>query len=204
MTMTHRTPFALAAGAIAVALSILPATTYPPEPEPLVVELAGDSLTDRYASLTDFDPIGWWYPGATSAGVLNYIQPGGDVLVLMVGTNDIREGISRTTTVANVHAIVDKVGAAHVVLLAVAPCDVTDDNGIDRQREASVLNRSLATHAQDAGWLFVDPWARIRTLDGGYASGMTTDGVHPTTAGAQIVADVVEGAVLIATEGAGS
>lgn len=121
--------------------------------------------------------------GATSAGVLAQTKPvDADVVVIMLGINDIRLGKSRASIKANIKEIVSIVGARHVLLCAIAPNDITDygSDHIDRQNLGFALNRDLAQLAADNGWLFADPWSAVRLKSNGWVSGADEDGVHPT------------------------
>lgn len=160
--------------------------------DPLTYTYAGDSITNpgNSWSYTRFlqdgsisTPGGVGISGATSAEVLAAAGPQpADVLVVMVGTNDIRFGTNPKTVRDNVKAIISKVGAEHVVIAAVAPSNLTDygSDHINRAVDNVVLNRTLSASASNNGWLFVDPWDNVRKMDGTWAAGRSqSDGVHP-------------------------
>lgn len=179
------------------------------------VTYAGDSITNpensfswtRFLTGTALRLVnGVGISGATSAAVRNAVAPvDADVLVVMVGTNDIRLGVGRSTIRDNIAAIVEVVGADHVVIGQVAPSNLTDYGAdhIDRAAGGFAHNRDLARFAADRGWLLVDPWFPVRRLDGTYASGAAdSDGVHPTVATGTTAGAILSAAIRIAAGGA--
>lgn len=174
---------------------------------------AGDSTTARASAWPSFmddsdlvDVGGLAISGANSAQILAKIAPAdADVLVVMLGINDISDGLERRETKANIEQIVAKVGARHVVLAAIAPNNLTDDDGLDRQNLGYALNRDLAQLAADHGWLFVDPWSAVRLRSNGWVKGTAdpADGVHPLAATSEkYVAPRFETYIRQAVEGA--
>lgn len=132
---------------------------------------------------------GWARPGATTADVLAAVGPvDADVLVVLAGTNDPGRGITPTGTADNLRGIVERVGVDDVVLSSVPPRDA--DPAV-----AVATNEALAGLAADEGWVFVDAAAGVRTGDR-FAPGMTTDGLHPTEAGAAAIGTALRRAVL--------
>ncbi|MGX9900063.1 SGNH/GDSL hydrolase family protein [Arthrobacter sp. SA17] len=59
---------------------------------------------------------------------------------------------------------------------------------------ATRFNQQLKQFALSRGWVFVDPMAGVRDGDR-FASGMTTDGVHPTEAAAQVIGEALGKAI---------
>jgi hypothetical protein len=128
------------------------------------------------------------------------------VLVIVLGTNDMRLGVPVATVLASFKKIADKVGAPRVVLAATPPSDLTSTGRCpDRGCRTAqyVLNRAMSTYAFQRGWLFVDPWFKVRKPSGGWTSGATYDGRHPTFTASTIAKDRLEQAIRIAYEGAG-
>lgn len=143
--------------------------------------------------------------GFTSAQLLpTAAAVSADVLVVMVGVNDIRLGVSSVTTLANIEAIVTAVGADRVVLSAIVPNNVTDYGSahINRKEKGEIFNRTLLDLAAAHGWLFVDPCNEFRKLDNGFKAGTTTDNVHPVESAYALMANRLEGAVRLAVNGA--
>lgn len=150
----------------------------------------GDSTTSRASAwLPHVDDTvqhvgGYAQPGFTSAEVLAHVTPvDADVTVIMLGTNDVADGLtspSRMATKRNIEAIATQSGARRVLLAAIAPCD--EVSVLDRRTLGYALNRDLSQFAADHGWLFADPWSSVRLLSNGWTSGASGDKVHPTDA----------------------
>jgi lysophospholipase L1-like esterase len=176
------------------------------------IAYAGDSTTAQTNSwlYQINDPTitingGFAAGGYTSAQVLTTITPiTADVLVIRVGTNDIRLAVPQATTIANVEAIATKVGAARVILMATAPCSITDygTTHINRQQLGEILNRAYIDLAATHGWLFADASNQFRRLDNSYKTGTSDDQVHPTTAAFGQEAARMEGYIHLAVAGA--
>lgn len=189
-----------------------PSATPKPTPSTISVTYAGDSLTamdgswmrqlnDRTLTNIGGTAIG----GATVPRILTNVSArDADVLVVMAGTNDIRYARSSTTITQNIGKVVHKVGARHVVIAAIAPSNVTKygKKHIDRRKQGEILNRDLQNYALTNGYLFVDPWAADRQLNGGWPSNRTIDGTHPTVAMSKKVSVRMQQAIHIAVEGA--
>ncbi|GAA4432814.1 hypothetical protein GCM10023169_38990 [Georgenia halophila] len=137
---------------------------------------------------------GWAQWGSTTAQMAAAVEPvDADVLVIMAGTNDVGPGEGHEPTVANIRDIADTVGAPEVVLSAVPP--------IDRAPElATGLNTALEDLAADAGWHWVATPAALREGER-FADGMSSDGVHPTRRGAEVLGGRIRAAVLEAAGG---
>jgi lysophospholipase L1-like esterase len=102
-----------------------------------------------------------------------------DVLVILAGTNDVNNGVPFEQSAGNLVRVVEKVGARKVLVSAIPPIDVQP--GLSPR-----FNQQLQQFALSHGWVFVDPMAGVREGDR-FAPGMTTDGVHPTEAAAQVI-----------------
>ncbi|WIE79605.1 SGNH/GDSL hydrolase family protein [Curtobacterium sp. MCSS17_016] len=173
---------------------------------------AGDSLTEMPKSWmrqlqhsTMVNTGGTAIGNATTTRILaGTSRHDADVLVVMAGTNDLRYQRSSKTILSNIDKIVKKVGARHVVISAIAPSNSTNygKSHVDRRRLGEILNRDLQNHALTRGWMFVDPWAADRKLDGGWPWSRTYDGVHPTVAMSEKVSVRMQQAIHIAAEGA--
>jgi lysophospholipase L1-like esterase len=181
-------------------------------PATISLTYAGDSITqipkswmrqlsDRSLRNVGGTAIG----GATTAKILsNVSHRDADVLVVMAGTNDVRFGYSSKTVKSNITSIAKKVGARHVVLSAIAPSDIVNygKSHINRKVKGEALNRDLQGLAAERGWVFVDPWASIRRVGGGWsAKKQTYDGVHPTVVSSTRAKDRLQPAIHIAVEG---
>lgn len=175
--------------ATALAAALVLGFTTPAQAAPAVVTFAyaGDSTSlDKttwrgYVSAATVEVGGYARGGYTSGQVLAHIKPvpKAQVLEVMIGINDIRRGVKTSTTIANIRAIVKKVGAKSTVLSAIAPSDLLDASGNPTRRDQhNALNEQLKTLAAYHGWAFVDPYAALRTTEGGWVAGYSDDGVH--------------------------
>jgi lysophospholipase L1-like esterase len=202
----------LLAGGAALAAAVGLGTLIAPaqaaaEDATIVYAWAGDSLTSRgdswlKASWDDETLVstgGFASSGYTSEQVLANItaQPDADVLVIMLGTNDVRYGVSPAETAANFDKIVAKVGAPHVLVTFVPPSNLS----LDRRVDHYVMNRVLTQHAAKRGWTIDDPWSHHRASTGAWVDGTSSDGTHPTAATSQFVEDRMEVYIRQAVEG---
>ena len=159
---------------------------------------AGDSVTQanntwswtKYVRATRATSVGGVASaGATSATIAaSAVRRDADVLVVMIGVDDVRFGVSPTTVRRNVSTIVGKVHARHVVIAAIPPCNLTDygPDHVDRATAGYALNRSLQEYASSRGWGWVDPFSSVRRVDGTWTPGASfKDGVHPAVATAK-------------------
>lgn len=118
-----------------------------------------------------------------------------DKLVLFVGANDARDATPVDTFKAHIKNIILR---SHIGTVVVVGCPPRND-GNDRADRASAMFHALKDLAAPTvlGWTFVDPWVAIRTPSGNhYSAGWSTDGVHPTIAGFQHIAPLIEAAIL--------
>ena len=159
---------------------------------------AGDSVTQanntwswtKYVRATRATSVGGVATaGATSATIAAAAtRRDADVLVVMIGVDDVRFGISPTTVRRNVSTIVGKVHARHVVIAATPPSNLTDygPDHVDRATAGFALNRSLQEYSSSRGWGWVDPFSSVRRIDGTWTPGASfKDGVHPAVATAK-------------------
>jgi lysophospholipase L1-like esterase len=202
-----------AAAALAAAFT-LGTVTAPPQADAadntIKFAYAGDSLTSWDSSwlkqLDDPSLVnvgGFAKSGYTTAQVLEKIKrvPDADVLVIMLGTNDVRLGVPISTIKKNIDKIVAKVGAPHVLLSFIPPSDVTSSKGINRRVQSAMLNRYFNHLAYHRGWAVDDPWTPARTTKNGWYSGKSTDKVHPTAAVSKVASDRLERYIRQAVEG---
>lgn len=167
---------------------------------------AGDSITARPDSwlhvLEDDGSLravgGYAHSGYRSDQVLRAIGavPEAEVLVVELGTNDVNQAVPTRSTIADIGALVHKVGAHRVLVVAGPPSDRTTSLwGADRRSGQLSLSRALRTDAREHGWSYVDPFARFRLADGGWVRGTTGDGIHPTAEANQTVARAMADAI---------
>ncbi|MBT2502096.1 SGNH/GDSL hydrolase family protein [Curtobacterium sp. ISL-83] len=167
---------------------------------------AGDSITARTDSWlhvlepdTRFHALGGYaHSGYRADQVLHEVRPvpGAAVLVVEVGTNDVTQAIPTATTIANVDAIVRRVGAPHTLVVAGPPSDwTTSPWGADRRTGQLALSRALGQDATAHGWSYVDPFVEFRQPDGSWVRGASPDGIHGSAATNVLVARAMAEAI---------
>ena len=131
---------------------------------------------------------GWARGGARTADMAAHARPvRADVLVVIAGTNDLAHGVDFRAISRNLEAVVSAVGAARVVVSAVPPRDSSP-------RVTAEFNRRLARFVEAEGWTFVDAAAGLRSGER-FADGMSTDGLHPSREGAEVLAGALSAAI---------
>lgn len=117
---------------------------------------------------------GWADGGTTSATQADNLTQleRADVTLIMTGTNDLAQGVPWEDTAANIDRIVAKAPADRVVLLAIPPRDVETDPTSQQH------NTDLQAFAQDRGYEYFDGLTFLRSPDGGFIYGVSSDGVH--------------------------
>ena len=194
-----------------VSPSIIPATASPWTPLPsaaITVSIVGDSNSTGFsgnlqAGLNNgaawaahlprgsFSIAGGWAVDGSSttdmADAATTVPPA-DVVVILGGTNDLALGQPTETTTEQIIRIAQTVSARQTVLAAIPPFD-------PRPGDAVALNASLADLAADRGWLYVDPWSRMRQGDGTWTAAYRTDGIHTTPAGYALAGESIAAAL---------
>lgn len=128
---------------------------------------------------------GWAEWGATTAMMADSVGPiDADVLVVLAGTNDVAFGIPFEESAANLDRIVDTVGIEDVLVVSIPPMAALPDG-------AEGYNAGLDDLAADRGWRFVDASAGLRTADGRFGDGMSSDGLHPSAEGARVLGEAI-------------
>jgi lysophospholipase L1-like esterase len=124
---------------------------------------------------------GWAEWGATTAMMADSVGAvDADVLVVLAGTNDVAFGIPFEDSAANLDRIAGAVGIEDVVVVSIPPMDALPAGAV-------AYNERLDALATNRGWRFVDASAGLRTADGRFAEGMSSDGLHPSVAGARVL-----------------
>ena len=188
-----------------------PSSTKKATPKPITVRTfvaLGDSLTawpaadpwpnrldaeDAYLRLIKNAGV----PGNTTAqmrsrftsDVLHY-HPG--VVFVLGGTNDLGLGISGSTTIANLRAIVLAAKANRItpVLLLVPP-----DSYTNMAARIDSLNNAIINLANSQRVAYADIHTPLSNSTGTYQSRYTVDGLHFSNLGAQLVANTVRARV---------
>lgn len=170
---------------------------------------AGDSITarpDSWLHVIESDMHlhavgGYAHSGYRADQVLHEIGPvpTADVLVVELGTNDVNQAVPTATTIENVDAVVRRVGAQHVLVVAGPPSDWTSSQwGADRRTGQLVLSRALERDATEHSWSYVDPFTEFRQADGAWVRGSSPDGIHGTAATNVLIARAMASAITTA------
>ncbi|WP_420113330.1 SGNH/GDSL hydrolase family protein [Pseudactinotalea sp.] len=184
-------------------------TAHTDEPSAGAIRMAvvGDSITDAdspdlaggvpgpeswvsYAVGEDIELAGGWARwGATTAEMVAAVREpfDADVLVILAGTNDAG-WTSCEDTGSHLVQLARNAGVNVVVLSSVPPLDAAPQSAVD-------LNTCLEALAEQHAWTWVDAASGLRE-NGTFIEGMSTDGVHPSEAGARIIGEAIAAAVL--------
>lgn len=151
----------------------------------------GDSITQR----------GEWqeyYPGYVVAnrgidsdvteGVLNRLDPVIDLqpqqIYLMIGINDIRQGVDESKTVANYAQILDTLKESlpecEIIIESVLP--VRSTTGIDN-KDVQALNLEIQRMADERNLTYIDIYNKLVDANNDLPTDYSMDGVHMTGAG---------------------
>jgi lysophospholipase L1-like esterase len=186
-----------------------PKPTAPPSPRPILLKpwrfvALGDSLTAwpsdspwavrldaRDSHLTLVHNAG--VPGDLTSDMRARLQrdvwaykPA--VLFIMGGTNDVANGVSTSTTIANLKAIVVAGKQRHmkVFLMLIPP-----DSYPRMAPKIQALNEAIMRLGNSQKVVVIDTFSPLATSSGTYIPAYTSDGVHLSYAGAQVVANAV-------------
>jgi hypothetical protein len=163
----------------------------------------GDTVTDWRAP-TGTSPTSWvTYAGTTPVQFEGgYAQVGAraeilaahtrpvdaEVLVMMVGTTDVRLGSANDDTELALQRIANRAGASHVLISSIPP--------VRGQIEATAqFNEWLARVAYRHGWSFVDAGGAVRTANCRFRPGLSINGVRPNAEGARLIGEAVRSAL---------
>lgn len=115
------------------------------------------------------------------------------VVVILGGTNDLAAGRTTDQVVNTLEQLADlarDLGAAPV-LGTVPPR--TDGEYAERVED---LNAAIRAAGEDSGTTVIDFFSVLTDGDGGWQPGFTSDGVHPTAAAADAMAELAVGTLL--------
>ena len=171
----------------------------------------GDSITENWAKMGSemFTPgrIGRGVSAQTTPQmVLRFRQDVIDlhpaVVHIMAGTNDVAGNTGPMTpeqTQANIRSMVELAHAhgIRVILASIPPADQFPwKPGLDAAHRIVAMNAWLKAYAARSGCIYADYWNALKQNDGlGMRDGLSSDHVHPTTAGYAIMAPVAEAAI---------
>lgn len=183
----------------------------PPKPNENRVVFMGNSITEAWAPLFAKEFPGKPYVGRGISGQTSpqmlvrfrqdvvALQPA--VVVILAGTNDIagNTGPSTLEMIEDNIASMTEIALAnhiHVVLSSVTPVfDYPWKKGIDPAPKILALNKWIKGYAARVGASYADYHSAMTDSLGGMRAGLARDGVHPTEAGYQIMAPIVERAI---------
>lgn len=170
----------------------------------------GDSITEGWANLSgDF-----FTPGRIDRGISGQTTPQmllrfrqdvidlhPDVVQIMGGTNDIAGNTGPMTpeqTQDNIRSMVELAHAhgIRVILASIPPADMFPwKPGLAAGEKIVALNAWLKAYAARSGCVYADYWSVLKGGGLGMREGLSSDHVHPTKAGYQVMAPVAEAAI---------
>jgi lysophospholipase L1-like esterase len=112
---------------------------------------------------------------------------GPDVVTILGGTNDRAHGVKASTAMANLGKIIDRLHEYNirVVLITMPP----------NTGSVSAWNTAIKKLAASKGAAVADIFPALANSRGGWASGMTVDGVHPSAAGYARMSPIIAAAL---------
>ena len=145
----------------------------------------GDSITDNLYSLSvlayQINGIGpvdkYAYPGKRSDEICDLIPQMHGRVRLLAGTNDMAGSVALPTFYNNYLRLVNKILSwkTTLELVAIPPRNV-------QPISHNAYNFVIWWISRMLGLKFYNPWKTVTALSGGYVSGASSDGSHPTTA----------------------
>lgn len=175
------------------------------------VVFMGNSITEGWSNLyADFFEgkpyVNRGISGQTSAQMLvrfrqDVIELGAHTVVILAGTNDIAENQGPTTLKAIVDNIASMAELAYangieVIVGSVLPAfDYPWSPGLSPDSKIPQLNALLMEYAGSRGFLYLDYFSAMTDGNNGLKPELTSDGVHLTRAGYQVMSAIVEAAL---------
>lgn len=173
------------------------------------IVLLGDSITqgwyDHMPAFFTPGRIGRGIGGQTTSQMLlrfrqDVIDLKPDVVQIMAGTNDIASNTGPMTDEqiqGNFRSMVE-LAQAHgirVIIASIPPADMFPWRpGLDTGMRIARLNTWLKDYAARSGCVYADYWTAMKGAGLGAREGLTSDHVHPTIAGYQVMNPVAEAA----------
>ncbi|MBJ7452248.1 MAG: hypothetical protein JHC71_09210 [Blastococcus sp.] len=116
-----------------------------------------------------------------------------DTVFVLGGTNDLLRGIDRAETLANLREIAERSqeSGADVYLGTIPPQEAVPQAAAPTER----LNADIVALAEEVEVPVLDFHAALVEADGSYRDGLFADLVHPSVAGAQVMAQVARDAL---------
>jgi len=171
----------------------------------------GDSITEGWVNKAG----GFFTPGRVGRGIggqttpqmlLRFRQDVIDlhpvIVHIMAGTNDIAGNTGPMTpeqTQANIKSMVELAHAhgIRVILASIPPADQFPwKPGVDAAQRIAAMNGWLKAYAARSGCVYADYWSALKQSNGlGMREGLSSDHVHPTEAGYEVMAPVAQAAI---------
>ena len=175
--------------------------------EPVDIVFLGNSITegwfDKRPSFFTRGRIDRGIGGQTSSQMV--LRMMSDVVALkpravhiMAGTNDIAGNTGPMTpemTQNNIRAMSDiaRREGIRVLLASIPPAGSFPWRpGLETRKPIAAMNQWLKRYAQDSGAVWVDYWPALNDGTGAIKPGLASDGVHPTVAGYDAMATVID------------
>jgi lysophospholipase L1-like esterase len=174
---------------------------------PVDIVFLGDSITegwmDKRPAFFKSGRIDRGIGGQTSSQMVlrmmsDVVALGPKAVHIMAGTNDIAGNTGPMTaemTQENIRAMVD-IARSHsirVLLASIPPAAAFPWRpGLETRKPIARMNRWIRQFAQDSRSIFVDYWPVLNDGTGAMKAGLASDGVHPTAAGYDAMATVIE------------
>lgn len=171
------------------------------------VVFLGDSITAGWRgapayreAFAKYTPLNLGVVGDHTQNVLWRIQQGAldgvapQVVVVMIGVNNLGGGFTPQATVGGVQAVVsavqERVPRARILLLGILPARHSPSEGLrskiaEANRLLAAIGWSGVTEFRDVGAVFLDPEGKI-------SKSVMRDFLHPTGEGYQLLSDSVE------------
>jgi lysophospholipase L1-like esterase len=174
------------------------------------VVFLGDSITEAWAVDGRFflgkPYVNRGISGQTTAQMLvrfrqDVIGLDPAVVVILAGTNDLAENGGPTTLEAiedNLQSMAElaQLNGIRVVLASVLPAlDYPWRRGLQPADKISALNRWIAEYCAKSDLVYLDYYSAMVDEKRGLRPDLTSDGVHPTTAGFAVMAPLAEKAI---------
>lgn len=162
------------------------------------IVFVGDSITARFEwdeYFTEYTVANRGIDSDVTEGVLNrldtIISQTPEKIFLMIGINDIRQGIAPEATLTNYEKILDELMTTlpdcQIYVQSILP--VHTSTGIDNT-DVQSLNLSLEELAKSKGLTYLDIYSSVADSENNFT--YTVDGVHPTGEGYEIWTGIVE------------
>jgi len=122
---------------------------------------------------------------------------GCEIVVVLAGTNDIFANRTVLQITDGLTAIYDALTSMGVAVVAAGHITPSNDYTATQRGVQVAVNNWISNYAQAASRMVLIPWAAPITdaTTGGYSTGMSYDGVHPTSTGAAFMGRVLADAL---------